>query len=68
MKEHRHRLKHGLRHAEVASPSRDAGVERLSQRHITRVSGQSCPHSVGHVRVADSCHGIREAKSAPGAG
>ena len=60
--------RHLLGHAEVASPNCDAGVERTSQRHITRVSGQSCSHSVGHVRVADSCHRIREAKSAPGSG
>jgi NADH-quinone oxidoreductase subunit M len=40
----------------------ERGVQRVSERHITRVAGQGSPHLARHIRVPDADFRIRKAK------
>jgi len=47
---------------------RNGGIERFSERHITWVPGQSCPHLARHVGIADTNRWIGKAKRTAGSG
>ncbi len=52
----------------LSRPGRERGVERIAQRDIARVAGQSRAHAAGHISIADAGGGIGEAERAAGAG